>query len=63
MCKAALLVAGCIFSVVSIVHLVRLLKPFPIVIGSFSVPESFSLVGFVVAGALALWMFFSSWQI
>ncbi len=55
----ALLVAGLIFALVAILHLVRYYFSLEIVVGGTNIPLSLSLVGFVVAGLLALWMFFA----
>lgn len=59
MCRAALFVAGCIFSLLALVHLIRLINPFQIVIGNFVVPEYFSLFGFALATVMSIWMFWS----
>lgn len=55
--KAPLIVSGIIFLIVSLVHLKRIVTPFAIEIGNFSVPESFSYVGFGLFLILALWNF------
>ncbi|MBI3999895.1 MAG: hypothetical protein HY351_04695 [Candidatus Omnitrophica bacterium] len=55
--RRALNVAGIIFLLVSISHLVRLIFKIPVVIGSFTVPVWYSFSGFVVAFLLSLWMF------
>jgi len=48
-------VTALIFAVVAILHLVRLVKSWPIQIGSHSVPMAVSWAGFVVAGLIAIW--------
>ena len=57
MADAALLVAGIIFSVGALVHLLRLCIRFEVRIGGWNVPFWFSAVGFPVALGLAVWMF------
>jgi len=51
------LVSGIVFGVVAILQLVRAISEWPVQIGSFAVPVSFSWVAFVVAGALCVWAF------
>ena len=48
-------VAGCIFLLIALLHVYRLFAPFPIQIGSTSVPQEASWVGALLAGALGLW--------
>ncbi|MBI4358805.1 MAG: hypothetical protein HY584_05850 [Candidatus Omnitrophica bacterium] len=55
--KTALNVAGVIFLLVAILHLVRSIFRVSVVIGDFSVPSSYSIVAAVVAFLLSLWMF------
>jgi len=52
--KAFSLVAGVIFVVVALFHLVRIFMEWTIVIGNWSVPMWVSWIAFVVAGGLAL---------
>ena len=49
-------VAGTIFGLVCLAHLVRLLLQFQVVLGSHPVPVWMNAVGFVVTGALAFWL-------
>ena len=44
--------AGAVFTVVALVHLYRVIQPFPIELGSVSVPQAASWAGLVVTGAL-----------
>jgi hypothetical protein len=46
--------AGVIFAVVALLHLVRILMEWTVVIGDWSVPKSVSWVALIVAGGLAL---------
>ena len=48
-------IAAAIFAIAALVHIVRLIKPFQIVIGSHSVPMWCSYVAIVVAAFLS-WM-------
>lgn len=58
--RMPLLVAGVIFSLLAIMHLLRLFLGWSLVIGTFSVPIWWSGIGLVIAFLLALWMFKSS---
>lgn len=60
--KAALTVAGFVFALVGILHIIRYGKALSIVIGSFTIPMDWSLYGAAVSGILALWMFFAAIQ-
>jgi hypothetical protein len=51
--KTFSIVAGVIFAVVALVHLVRIYMDWPIVIGDWSVPMWLSWIALVVAGGLA----------
>ncbi len=53
----ALKVAGAIFLVVAIMHLLRLLFKVQIAVAGTNVSLSLSLAAFVVALLLAIWMF------
>ena len=50
--KAFLFVAGAIFALVALLHLLRIYMGWPLVIGSWTVPMWLSWVGLVVAGGL-----------
>ena len=52
--KAFSLVAGVIFAVVALFHLVRIFAEWTVIIGDWSVPKSVSWIALVVAGGLAL---------
>jgi uncharacterized membrane protein YecN with MAPEG domain len=52
--KTFSLVAGIIFAVVGLFHLVRIFEEWPVIIGDRSVPMSASWVALLVAGGLAL---------
>lgn len=55
--KTALLVSGIIFLVVSILHLARYLMKLEVKVGTWVVPVWSSLIGFLFAGLISLWMF------
>jgi hypothetical protein len=52
--KTYCLVAGTIFTLVALFHLIRIFEDWPVIIGDWSVPKSLSWVALVVAGVLAL---------
>jgi len=52
----ALRVAGTIFGLASLAHLLRLILQLPVVIGSFHLPMVISSGGFLIAGLLAFWL-------
>ncbi len=45
-------VAGMIFALVAIFHLVRIFMDWPIVIGSWTAPEWVSWIGFIIAAGM-----------
>jgi hypothetical protein len=47
-------VAGIIFTLVALFHLVRIFADWPLIIGDWSVPKSLSWIALIVAGGLAL---------
>jgi hypothetical protein len=53
----ALKVAGIIFLLMSIMHLLRLLLKIEVTMAGFTVPLWFSVFGFLIALLLSLWMF------
>ncbi len=50
-----LTLSGAIFLLVGVFHLLRLLRGWPLVVGSAHVPPALSWVGFPVATAYAVW--------
>ena len=46
-------VAGSIFTLVALAHLLRIYMGWPIVIGNWAVPMWLSWIGFIVAGSLS----------
>ena len=55
-----LIVAGCIFSLLAVLHGLRLIFKFPAMIAGWNVPSWVSVIAFFAALALALWMFRAS---
>jgi hypothetical protein len=58
--KMALRVAGVVFAIMSILHVLRLVYGVRIVAGTFVVPMGWSLVGATAALVLTVWMFKSA---
>ncbi|MHA1152360.1 MAG: hypothetical protein ACTSQ7_06780 [Alphaproteobacteria bacterium] len=54
--KAALFTSGVIFAAAAVVHAVRLITDFEIVVGGVVVPLWVSFPGVLVAALLAVWM-------
>jgi hypothetical protein len=52
--KTFALLAGIIFTLVALFHLVRIFEDWPIIIEDWSVPKWLSWIGLIVAGGLAL---------
>jgi hypothetical protein len=50
-------ISALIFAFVALVHLARLLKNWPVQVGSSSVPMSVSWLGLAVSALLAIWGF------
>ncbi len=55
--QAASNTAGAVFLLVSILHLVRFIFHVNVIVGNFTVPGWYSLVGAAVAFSLSLWIF------
>ncbi|HTM64318.1 MAG TPA: hypothetical protein VL360_07430 [Gammaproteobacteria bacterium] len=53
----ALFVAGIVFAIVAIIHLLRLVTKFDIIIAGKHIPLWVNVVGLIVAGGLSWWMF------
>ena len=51
------MVAGIIFTLVALFHLVRIYMGWPVMIGDWSAPKSVSWIVLIVAGGLALFGF------
>ncbi|CDZ76607.1 hypothetical protein BN59_00881 [Legionella massiliensis] len=55
--RLPLIVAGIVFSIVALIHLLRLIYSWTIVVAGYVIPMWFSALGLFVATSLALWMF------
>ncbi|MGE5308369.1 MAG: hypothetical protein ACM3OC_04735 [Deltaproteobacteria bacterium] len=55
--KAALRVAGSIFSLVALAHLLRVIYKVPLIVGNYPVRLRVSVVSFIVSTLVAYWMF------
>jgi len=56
----ALKVAGTIFALGAVMHLVRLLRQVPMVVNGVDFPLRGSVIGVLIAGSLAFWMFYNA---
>lgn len=50
-------VSALIFAIVALVHLARLVRGWPVQVGSFAAPMSVSRAGLAVSALLAIWGF------
>jgi hypothetical protein len=55
--NVALIAAGVVFVLVSLLHMVRLITRFDITVAKKAVPLWVNVIGLLVAGLLAFWMF------
>lgn len=55
--KAYVIVSALIFTVVALLHLLRLIEGWPVQMGTWIVPAGASLLGLVIAGGVAMWGF------
>jgi len=53
----ALLVAGFVFSLVALAHLLRLILGSEIMVSGYTIPQNVSVIALIVALLLAVWMF------
>ncbi|MBI3602213.1 MAG: hypothetical protein HY209_04900 [Candidatus Omnitrophica bacterium] len=58
--KMALQVAGTLFLLIAMVHLLRVILGWDVIIGGFIVPLWFSVVAALMTLALSVWMFKSA---
>lgn len=58
--KIASRVAGFIFAIIAIAHLVRLVLSVQITINGVVIPQVVSTVGFIIAFVMSVWMFLAS---
>jgi hypothetical protein len=55
--KPYLIVSALIFTMVALVHLMRLAQGWPVMMGSLSVPFWISAIAFLISGGVAIWGF------
>jgi hypothetical protein len=55
--KLYLVISGTIFLLVGLFHLFRLINHWPIVVGTATIPQLLSYVGFPVSTGYAVWAF------
>lgn len=53
----ALKVASAIFFVIAVLHLARVIFNVPAMFGGWAIPNSISVIAFIVAAVLSWWMF------
>jgi len=58
--STSLWVAGVIFLAICFMHIVRYIKMWGIVVGTFHIPLEWSIYAAVVTGILAIWMFIAA---
>ena len=56
----ALRIAGTIFGIVAILHLLRLITGAPVVIAGWELPMMLSMVGLIVTAVLCIWLWLQS---
>lgn len=57
---AALTVAGIIFGIIALMHLLRLIYKTEVMIGGKSIPMWVSIIGIILPLLLSIWMFTAS---
>lgn len=55
--RAYVVVSALIFTLVAVMHLIRIAQGWPVVMGSLSVPSWISMLAVLVSGSAALWGF------
>lgn len=55
--NTALLVAGIIFTIVALVHLLRIYTHFDLIVAGEAIPIWANMIGFAISIVLAVWMF------
>ena len=55
-----LVIGGIVFCLVALIHALRLYYQWEIQVDGYLIPMSASIIGLVVAGILALWMFIAA---
>ena len=55
--KRYFLISGGLFSIVALVHLLRIINQTPVIFGTWEVPMVISWAGLIITGALSFWAF------
>ncbi len=56
----ALRLSALVFALIALVHLLRLLLGWDMILGAFEAPQWVSLIALIIAGGLAWWMWTAS---
>jgi hypothetical protein len=51
--KTYFLISSVVFAIVAIIHLLRIINQFPVVVGTWVIPMAGSVIGLIVAGILS----------
>ena len=51
------LITGCLFAVVFLMHLIRILNGWTVILGPWTIPLKASWIGLMIAGMLSVWGF------
>ena len=60
--NGALIAAGVFFTLVALMHIIRLAIKLQIIVNGMEIPVNASIGGALIAGLLALWMFLTAKQ-
>lgn len=55
-----LIVSGVFFTILAVIHILRLAYHWSVVVGGVIIPESVSVIAIILAVVLAIWMFTAS---
>ena len=55
--RLPLIVSGVVFSIVALMHLLRIIYHWQILIVEYTIPMSVSIIALIISTLLALWMF------
>ena len=55
-----LIVAGIIFTLVALIHLLRIIYHWEIIISGYVIPMSASIIALIITAIVALWMFLAA---
>ena len=56
-CRSYCAVSGVLFSLVAVMHLLRVVYNMPVIVDAYAVPMALSWLGFAIPAALAFWAF------